>query len=126
MRRGRRHPDRLSVGDTVDCWRVEAFEADRFLRLAGEMRLPGRAWLEFEVAPDGAGARIRQTASFEPAGLAGLVYWYAIYPLHALVFGRMLRGLARAAVAGTTRIHPVDGAPRAARESAAPGAPASP
>jgi hypothetical protein len=99
MRRGRRHPDMLAVGDTVDCWRVEAFEADRFVRLACEMRLPGRAWLEFEVAPEGSGARIRQTAAFEPAGLAGLAYWYGIYPLHALVFGGMLRGLGRAAIA---------------------------
>ena len=63
------------------------------------MRLPGRAWLEFEVEPDGAGSRIRQTASFDPTGLVGLAYWYGIHPLHALVFRAMLGGIARAAVA---------------------------
>jgi uncharacterized protein YbjT (DUF2867 family) len=99
MRRGRRHPDQLAVGDTVDCWRVAAFEPDRALRLAAEMRLPGRAWLEFEVSPDGDGSRIRQTAVFEPDGLAGVAYWYGVYPLHQCVFGGMLRGLARNAVA---------------------------
>jgi hypothetical protein len=95
MRRGRRHPDRLSVGDTVDCWRVERFERDRLLVLSAEMRLPGRAWLEFEVTPEAEGARIRQTAIFEPFGLGGLAYWYGIYPLHGLVFGRMLAGIER-------------------------------
>ena len=98
MRRGRRNPTQIAVGDTIDCWRVTGFEPDRCLRLAAEMRLPGRAWLEFEVAADGDGSRIRQTALFEPSGLAGLAYWYGIYPLHALVFGGMLRGIARRAV----------------------------
>ena len=93
MRRGRAHPRELRVGDTLDFWRVEAFEPDRLLRLAAEMKLPGRAWLEFEVTPEGDGARIRQTASFDPAGLAGLAYWYAVYPLHALVFGGLLAAL---------------------------------
>jgi uncharacterized protein YbjT (DUF2867 family) len=96
MRRGRPHPDRLAVGDTLDCWRVEAYEPDRVLRLRAEMKLPGRAWLEFEVTPDGDGSRIRQTATFEPSGLAGLAYWYGIYPLHRLIFGGMLSGIARA------------------------------
>ena len=63
------------------------------------MRLPGRAWLQFEVAPRAAAPTIRQTAIFEPVGLWGLVYWYAIYPLHARVFRGMLRGIAAAAVA---------------------------
>jgi hypothetical protein len=93
MRRGRRDPEQLAVGDTLDCWRVVGLETDRVLRLAAEMRLPGRAWLEFEVTPDGDTSRIRQTAVFEPAGLMGLVYWYGIYPLHALVFRGMLRGM---------------------------------
>jgi hypothetical protein len=61
------------------------------------MRMPGRAWLEFEVSPDGEFSRIRQTATFEPSGLAGLAYWYGIYPLHTLVFGGTLRGIARSA-----------------------------
>lgn len=97
MRRGRRHAEDLSVGDTVDFWRVEAYEPDRRLRLVAEMKLPGRAWLEFEVTPDGHGATIRQTAVFDPIGLLGMLYWYAIYPLHARVFAGMLNGIARAA-----------------------------
>ena len=97
MRRGRRHPNELAIGDTVDFWRVEAYEAGRRLRLVAEMKLPGRAWLEFEVQPDGDGAMIRQTAVFDPVGLLGLLYWYGVYPLHARVFAGMLRGMARAA-----------------------------
>ena len=98
LRRGRRDPDQLRVGDVLDWWRVELFEPDRRLRLVAEMKLPGRAWLEFEVEPGTAGSLIRQTATFHPAGLAGLVYWYGIYPLHALVFRGMLRGIARTAL----------------------------
>jgi len=97
MRRSRRDPEKLHAGDVVDCWRVEALEPDRRLRLAAEMKLPGRAWLEFEVVACGNGSEIRQTASFDPAGFFGLAYWYAVYPLHELVFGGMLRGIARAA-----------------------------
>jgi hypothetical protein len=63
------------------------------------MQLPGRAWLEFEVSPREGGSRLRQTAVFEPSGLAGLAYWYGIYPLHALVFRGMLQGIARAVLA---------------------------
>ena len=98
MRPGRRDPDTLRAGDRVDFWRVEAFEPDRRLRLAAEMKVPGRAWLEFEVseARDG-GSTIRQTAVFEPAGLSGLLYWYALYPAHQYVFGGMLRGIVSAA-----------------------------
>ena len=96
MRRGRAHVDQLRVGDTVDCWRVVGFEPNHKLRLAAEMRLPGRAWLEFEVVRHGDVSRIRQTAVFEPSGVAGLLYWYGIYPLHGLVFSGMLRGIARA------------------------------
>ena len=102
MRRGRRHPDMLSVGDVLDCWRVEAFEPNRRLRLVAEMRLPGRAWLEFEVEGDGESSTIRQTAVFDPVGLFGLAYWYAVYPLHQLVFDGMLRGIAAACRASTT------------------------
>ncbi len=96
-RRGRRDPDQLSVGDTVDCWRVESIEPDRLLTLRSEMRLPGRAWLQFEVKPlTGGTTRIRQTAIFDPIGLWGLLYWYGLYPLHLLVFRGMLRGIASA------------------------------
>jgi uncharacterized protein YbjT (DUF2867 family) len=95
MRRGRRHPHLLRIGDALDFWRVDGYEEDRLLRLAAEMRLPGRAWLQFEVTPAGAGrSEIRQTAIFDPAGLAGLAYWYALFPVHSLIFGGMLRALA--------------------------------
>jgi len=97
MRRGRRDPEALSVGDPLDCWRVEAIEPDRRVRLLAEMRLPGRAWLEFETQPADSGTRIRQTAIFDPLGLSGLAYWYLVYPLHKLVFAGMLAGIARAA-----------------------------
>jgi len=97
IRRGRPSPTQLSVGDAVDFWRVEAWEANRLLRLVAEMKLPGRAWLEFEVAGDASGSTIRQTASFDPVGPLGRAYWYALYPVHHLVFGGMLRAIARAA-----------------------------
>lgn len=93
MRRGRLDPEHLQVGDVVDCWRVEALEHDRRLRLVAEMKLPGRAWLEFEVTGDHDGATIRQTAIFDPAGLSGLAYWYLSYPFHWLIFSGMLRGI---------------------------------
>lgn len=97
MRRGRRDPKRLRAGEPLDCWRVERLEPGKRLRLAAEMRLPGRAWLEFEVQPYGDGSRLRQTATFDPLGLWGLAYWYAVWPLHQFVFAGMLRGLAQAA-----------------------------
>lgn len=102
LRRGRRDPETPTVGSALDFWRIEAYEPGRLLRLRAEMRLPGRAWLQFEVDGDGDGhgARIRQTAIFDPSGLAGLLYWYALLPLHRLVFAGMLDGIAqRAAVA---------------------------
>jgi uncharacterized protein YbjT (DUF2867 family) len=100
LRRGRISPTSLRIGDTVDFWRVEALEPGRRLRLIAEMRLPGRAWLEFEVTGEGSSSVIRQTAIFDPVGLLGRAYWYALFPLHHLVFGGMLRGIADAAVRG--------------------------
>ena len=102
MRRGRRSPTNLRVGDTVDFWRVEVIEPERRLRLAVEMKLPGRAWLEFEVQGEGSSSTIRQTAIFDPVGLLGRAYWYLLYPFHELVFAGMLRGIARAAEATAT------------------------
>ena len=96
LRRGRRSGDHVRVGDSIDCWRVEAYEPDRRLRLLAEMRLPGRAWLEFEVQATTSGSQIRQTAMFDPVGLAGLAYWYLVYPLHQIVFTGMLHGIVRA------------------------------
>ena len=110
MSRGRRDPDRLCTGDTLDCWRVEICEPPRRLRLAAEMKLPGRGWLEFEVVPRDGDVTIHQTAVFDPRGLGGLAYWYAIWPLHELVFRRMLAGIARHAV----RSGPVSQSPPAA------------
>jgi hypothetical protein len=99
LRRGRRHPRQLTPGDALDFWRVEAFEPGRLLRLFAEMKLPGRAWLQFEVEGDAAGSTLRQTAIFDPLGVAGLLYWYAFYPVHRLIFAGMLRNLARSAEA---------------------------
>lgn len=103
LRRGRRDPETLRPGDALDWWRVEAFEPDRRLALIAEMKVPGRAWLEFEVTPSGSGSVIRQTAVFDPVGLAGLLYWYGIFPLHAVVFRGMLAELARLARAESGR-----------------------
>ena len=100
MSRGRRDPDRLEVGEPLDCWRVEACDRPRRLRLAAEMKMPGRGWLEFEVVPRDGDVTIHQTAVFDPRGLGGLAYWYAIWPLHELVFRRMLAGIVRQAVRG--------------------------
>lgn len=94
MRRGRRDPVKLRPGEALDFWRVEEVEADSMLRLRAEMKVPGRAWLQFEVSGNDATSTIRQTAVFEPHGLAGLLYWYSLYPVHALIFRGMLRGIA--------------------------------
>ena len=92
MRRGRRDPEDLRVGDPLDFWRVEMVEPGRRLRLRAEMRVPGRAWLEFKAAPQAGGqTRLTQTAFFEPKGLFGLLYWYALYPIHALIFSGLIR-----------------------------------
>jgi uncharacterized protein YbjT (DUF2867 family) len=93
LRRGRRDPQHLRVGDTVDFWRVERLEPGRRLLLVAEMKIPGRLWLQFEVEPDGEGSQIRQTTVFDPAGYVGLAYWYALYPVHDRVFTATLRGI---------------------------------
>ncbi len=97
LRRGRRLPDQLRVGDPVDFWRVEEIEPDRYLLLRAEMRLPGEAWLEFHVEPDGAGSRLEQRARFTPRGLWGRVYWYSLLPFHAVIFKPMALRIAEAA-----------------------------
>jgi uncharacterized protein YbjT (DUF2867 family) len=94
LRRGRRDPHALAAGDALDFWRVESVEPDRKLNLVAEMKVPGRAWLQFEVEPTDHGSMIRQTAIFDPAGLFGLLYWYALYPIHYCIFKGMLHQIA--------------------------------
>ncbi|MCM3881140.1 MAG: DUF2867 domain-containing protein [Vicinamibacterales bacterium] len=99
MGRGRRDADACDVGDTIDGWTVEAYESDHRLRLSADLKLPGRGRLEFEVTPlaDGTRSMIRQTATFDPRGLLGRAYWYAILPIHGLMFRGMLKEIARRA-----------------------------
>lgn len=106
LRRGRRHPDELRPGDALDFWRVDAYEPPSLLRLRAEMRLPGRAWLEWRVTGDGAGGSsvLEQRALYHPRGLWGRLYWYGLLPFHALIFGRLARALARAAEARATQV----------------------
>jgi len=94
MRRGRSHKDKLIVGGTIDFWRIEKTIPNNFLRLSAEMKLPGRAWLEFEVIEKENTSTIKQTAIFEPIGIFGKMYWYSLYPLHQLIFAGMLQAIA--------------------------------
>ena len=96
VRRGRKHPDKLRVGETVDFWRVEDYQPGRLLRLKAEMKVPGRAWLVFEGAQEEGQTLVRQTALFDPMGTFGLVYWYTLFPLLEFVFAGMLRNICRA------------------------------
>ena len=99
--RGRRDAEHLAAGDTFDCWRVESCEPDAHLRLAAEMKLPGRGWLDFEVTPREEGAStVRQTAVFDARGVWGRCYWHLLYPVHALLFSGLLRAIARRATGG--------------------------
>lgn len=97
LRRGRRHPSEVRTGDAVDFWRVEAVEPGRLLRLRAEMKLPGEAWLQWEIVETGDGSDLRQIAWFQPRGLWGRLYWYAVAPAHALVFPRMACAIAATA-----------------------------
>jgi hypothetical protein len=103
LRRGRRDRRFVRRGDALDFWRVEeitrpAGEQPGTLRLRAEMKLPGRAWLQYDVEPGKDGrTTIRQTAIFDPVGVGGLLYWYGLYGVHSLVFGRMIRAIGRAA-----------------------------
>ena len=109
LRRGRRHPDSLRVGDALDFWRVEALEDGRMIRFRAEMKLPGQAWLQYEVWEDDDGeTQLEQTAAFIPKGLAGLAYWHALYPLHGWIFSGMVREIAKRSldVSGNTDVQP--------------------
>ena len=91
LRRGRRHPETVRVGDTVDFWRVASVTPNEHLQLFAEMRLSGEAWLEWRIREEDGLRYLDQTARFRPRGLAGRVYWYAMFPFHRLIFGRMAR-----------------------------------
>jgi len=97
LRRGRRHPQELAVGEAVDFWRVERIEKPTLLRLRAEMLLPGKAWLQWETEPidDGAATLLTQTALFEPKGLTGFLYWYSLYPIHLFIFSDLVRAIGR-------------------------------
>jgi len=97
MRRRRPRGRPLRAGDALDFWRVERIEPDALLRLRAQMRVPGRAWLQFEVEPRGEGCELRQTAIFDPMGLAGRLYWYGLWPVHTLIFRGMLREIEKLA-----------------------------
>lgn len=96
LRRGRRHPTQLFVGDALDFWRVLEVQPPHRLILLAEMKLPGEALLEIDVIPKGTGQTELQLLSrFLPRGLGGIVYWYVFYPFHELIFGGMLRSIAK-------------------------------
>jgi uncharacterized protein YbjT (DUF2867 family) len=100
VRRGRRDPDQLRVGDALDFWRVEAVEPERLLRLRAEMKVPGKAWLQFQVTPRGEGqSLLSQVAYFAPKGLMGWLYWYVLYPFHGLIFSGLIDRIAQRAMA---------------------------
>ncbi|MFZ5819168.1 MAG: SDR family oxidoreductase [Chloroflexota bacterium] len=95
LRRGRRHPDEIHVGESLDFWRVEALEPDRLMRLRAEMKVPGEAWLQFESLPQEDGKTlIRVNAYFDVHGLTGLIYWYAMFPFHKFIFDGLTSRLA--------------------------------
>jgi uncharacterized protein YbjT (DUF2867 family) len=98
LRRGRRHPTELLVGEAVDFWRVELAEPPRRLRLRAEMKVPGEAWLEWSAVPENGGTRLVQTASFAPHGLAGTLYWYMLYPVHRFIFSDLVEAVGAAAL----------------------------
>ncbi len=95
LRRGRRHPQDIRVGESLDFWRVEAVEPDRLIRLRAEMKVPGKAWLEFQSIPQADGKTLlTQTAYFAPRGLAGFLYWYLLYPIHGFIFSGLIKRVA--------------------------------
>jgi hypothetical protein len=99
MRRGRRDENDLRVGDSLDFWRVEMVQPGKLIRLRAEMKVPGRAWLEFEARSEAPGQTLLlQTAFFDPKGLLGLLYWYVLYPIHGLIFSGLARRIADSAL----------------------------
>ncbi len=121
VRRGRRHPERLRVGEPLDFWRVEAIEAGSLLRLRAEMRVPGDAWLEFRVSETAGGSQLEQRARFHPRGLWGRAYWYVLAPFHALIFPKMAQRIAAAAEVRAGRRPPRVGVDDPSEASDQPG-----
>lgn len=91
MRRGRRNHSELATGDTIDWWRVEKFRKGEHLRLRAEMKVPGRAWLDFEIVTEKNKRYLQQTVIFDPLGLFGIIYWYILLPVHWILFKGMLK-----------------------------------
>jgi len=112
MRRGRPDPETPLPGSTLDFWRVQVYEPERCLRLFAEMRVPGRAWLEFRCEPDSGATIIRQIAYFEPNGLYGLLYWYLLLPIHEVMFRGMLRRIRAVALKPASRWNRNNGSTR--------------
>jgi len=108
LRRGRRHPEHLYPGEAVDFWRVEEVRRPSLLRLRAEMKVPGRAWLQFEAIPERNGTRLVQTAFFAPTGFFGWAYWWGLYPLHSLIFSDMIDAVARDAVGSAEGAPPTE------------------
>ena len=102
LRRGRRHPQEVYLGEAIDFWRVEDVRKPSLLLLRAEMKVPGKAWLQFEAVPEDGGTRLIQTAYFAPTGFFGWAYWYGIYPIHAWIFSDMVKAIARDALALAT------------------------
>lgn len=95
LSRGRRHPVEIATGESLDFWRVEHVEPGRSIRLRAEMKVPGRAWLQWETFGERNTSRLVQTALFAPKGFFGVLYWYALYPIHQKIFSDMARAIAR-------------------------------
>ena len=116
LRRGRRDTDEIRVGDALDFWRVETVEGGKLLRLRAEMKVPGKAWLQFDVHPKKNGtSQLHQTAYFAPKGLFGLLYWYLLYPIHGLIFSGLIQNLKKLAESdspqSTVHVENFSGAP---------------
>jgi uncharacterized protein YbjT (DUF2867 family) len=107
LNRGRRDPQELLAGEVVDFWRVEVVNPPHLLRLRGEMKLPGLAWLQWKAEPERGGTRLTQIAGFAPQGLAGAMYWYGLYPFHRLIFTDMIEEIGRLAVRQQSSQHDI-------------------
>ena len=93
LRRGRRDPLVLNQGDALDFWRIEKVIENKLIRLKAEMKVPGKAWLQYEIVENGNNCKLTQTAFFAPKGLLGLVYWYSLFPVHIFIFRGMIKAI---------------------------------